>query len=534
MIQWLSGEVPGGLPLLFFILVSSNLALFYLYKYSALFSKYSYLQKISKVNGVVLSSYVILWILLRPPTPPKSLIFLPFQVEDSLNCGYSEAIEQLIGCKSIKEYFIHPWNRFYKTADKDSIGVADYRLNLALKMDINAVLTGELAGNNLVLRLYLSGQQISVREHQLKNESFKEVAGLVLKILNEKLILEMPASLCESALSDRDIDRLAYAKMAVADRFQQNDSWLQTGRVPDFDIVKAENLLKQGIEFSKRASKDTRRRPSSLQITEQNQYYLKVRNLLKPYQERQEDTAEMNRILGEVYLYEQQYEYAEYFLKKSLMQNPYNASVYYLISFLHRSRLEDMGYQNRIALLEKAVYFDPGFAEAVRDLAQAYYNSGTASPDHFATKQARQLLEKYLSFAGNDISAIGLLAKITLQSERYDQAIVLYQHMVQLGADSAEITYNLGICYYSMNDPQKADQYFNRAIALNDYKDAYLYLGMIYKNKNEFDRALYYFRERIKRKSGDEDVYAREAMLGVRIILDKIAKAESAAAQKVN
>ena len=98
--------------------------------------------------------------------------------------------------------------------------------------------------------------------------------------------------------------------------------------------------------------------------------------------------------------------------------------------------------------------------------------------------------------------------------------------MKQLGADKAEIAYNLGVVYFSMKDDEKAEAYFNQAIEINDYKDAYLSLGMIYKNKNDFDRALYYFRERIKRKEGDDDQYAREAMLGVRIILDKIAEAE--------
>jgi tetratricopeptide (TPR) repeat protein len=533
MIEWLSGEVPGGLPLLFFILVSSNLALFYLYKYSALFSRFAYVQKIKKVNGAVLSVYIILWILLRPPTPPKCLIFLPFQVNDSVNYGYSEALEQYIACKSIKNYFIHPWNQFYKTADPDSMQFPDYRFHLTQKMDIDAVLTGSLTTTTLELRFLLSGRQLVKQEQRLETDSYGEIAGMVLKILNETLVLENPSSLCEHTLSDRDIDHLAYAKKTVIDGFYQDDRWLTFQGVPDFDIVKADVLLKRGIAYAKQASESSRRGPSTLDLTEQNPFFLAVQNLLKPYQERKNDTAVMNRILGEVYLYEQKYEYAEYFLKRALMQNPYNARVYFLISFLHTSRLSDMGYKSRIALLEKAVFFDPGFAEAVRDLAHEYYQTGTASQDHFATKQAKQLLENYLSFADVDIPAMGLLAKITLQSEEYDKAIALFQRMAQLGADSAEINYNLGICHYGMNDYQKAEEYFNRAIALDDYKDAYLYLGMIYKNKNDFDRALYYFRERIKRKSGDEDTYAREAMLGVRIILDKIAKAEQESLKQV-
>jgi tetratricopeptide (TPR) repeat protein len=526
MIEWLSGKVPGGLPLLFFIFVSSNLAIYYLYKYSRLYSKSSYLQKVRRINGTVFSVYIILWILLRPPTPPAGLIFLPFQVEDSMNCGYSEALEQFIGCKSIKDYYLHPWNRFYKTADRDSVNSQDYRLNLARKMGVDMVLAGSLKGGNLELQLFRAGEQIAVKRKQMDSITFKDVAVFALEMLKKELKIENPNSLCAQDMDDQAIITLTKAKMALEDDSYRKITWYVGERELPFDIIRAEIFLKQGIKFANEILRSKKRRSSSLQLSDKNQFFSEARSLLKPYQERNEDTSEMNRILGEIYMYELKYEYAEYLLKKALMQNPSNARVYYLLSLLHISRLEDMGYENRIAPLEQAVYFDPGFAEAVLDLAREYYYSGTASPGNFYTMKARQLLENYLAFAGKDVPALGFLAKITLHSEQYDSAIALFEHMAQLGADKAEIKYNLGICYYGMHDYQRAVEYFKQAIAINDYTDAYLYLGMIYKNKLDFEQALFYLRERIKRKSGDDDIYAREAMLGVRIILDKIAKAE--------
>ena len=38
--------------------------------------------------------------------------------------------------------------------------------------------------------------------------------------------------------------------------------------------------------------------------------------------------------------------------------------------------------------------------------------------------------------------------------------------------------------------------------------------------EKDFDQALYHFRERVKRKSGDEDEYAKQAMQGIRLILE--------------
>jgi tetratricopeptide (TPR) repeat protein len=534
MINWISGNVPGGFPLLFFILVSLNLALYYLYKYSQLFSKTVYLQKMKQVNGAILSTYIILWIALRPPTPPKSLLFLPFQAGDTVSSAHSEALQQYIGCKAMKGHFLFPWEEYYRTANKDSFKTPAYRLSLAQRMGVDLILCGSLKARNLELTLYAAGRQKWIKSAALENGSFREVAGFVLKVLREEIVFENPNTLCDIQLQPADIINLAQARQALAEgHFLRAIQWASEENA-DFDVIRADVLLQQGTELLKQKKEENKQRNASLLLVEDNLFYSGARQLLKQYQQRQEDTSEMNRILGEMYLYEQKYEYAEYFLKKALMQNSCNARVFYLLSFLHASRLEDMGFNDRVSLLEKAVQFNPGFAEAVLDLANACYGSGTASPVHSATIQARHLLERYLSFAPADIPALGLLAKITLQSEEYQKAIALYHHMADLGADKAEINYNLGICYYGLNDHQQAVQYFNQAIALSDYRDAYLYLGMIYKNRNDFDKALFYFRERIKRKSGDDDNYAREAMLGVRIILDKIAKAEETAKAKVN
>ena len=70
---------------------------------------------------------------------------------------------------------------------------------------------------------------------------------------------------------------------------------------------------------------------------------------------------------------------------------------------------------------------------------------------------------------------------------------------------------------------------FNRAIDISDYPDAYLYLGAMYRLEGDPDRALHYYRERIKRKQGDDDQYAKEAMRGIRLILNDLAEEEEKA-----
>ena len=323
MLDWLSGKVPGGFPLLFFIIVSTNLALFYLYKYSRLFSKSSYLQKLNKINGAIISVYVILWLLLRPPTPPKALLFLPFQVNDTVDFAYSEALEEYIGCKDIHGYFIYPWNNFYKTADPDSIGIPLYRLRLVQKMEIETVLSGSIHENKLELFIMQSGIKISEDQSRLKSNSFMETAGLVLTILKSKLKIENPNSLCESLIDDKQIRILSEAKQALAGESYPVHAPQAGEGIAAFDGLRAEIDLKKGIQELKRKKKQNEGRSSSLLIAEDNPYFNELRQILKPYQENNKETSEMNRILGEAYLYEQKYEYAEYFLKKALMQKEY-------------------------------------------------------------------------------------------------------------------------------------------------------------------------------------------------------------------
>jgi tetratricopeptide (TPR) repeat protein len=84
----------------------------------------------------------------------------------------------------------------------------------------------------------------------------------------------------------------------------------------------------------------------------------------------------------------------------------------------------------------------------------------------------------------------------------------------------------MGICYFHKDDYESAKREFERAIKINDYPDAYLYLGAISGLEGNTGKALYYYRERIKRKQGDDDQYAKEAMRGIRLILNDMAKKE--------
>ena len=121
---------------------------------------------------------------------------------------------------------------------------------------------------------------------------------------------------------------------------------------------------------------------------------------------------------------------------------------------------------------------------------------------------------------------MSLLGKFLLQSKYTREAIQVFEKLVILSENSAIHNYNLGISYFHMKDYDRAKELFNQAIKIDDYPDAYLYIGAIHRLAMDRDSALYYYRERVKRSSGDDDIYAKKAMRGIRLILNEIAEEE--------
>jgi tetratricopeptide (TPR) repeat protein len=159
-------------------------------------------------------------------------------------------------------------------------------------------------------------------------------------------------------------------------------------------------------------------------------------------------------------------------------------------------------------------------------LAYEYFSSGTAIPIDPYTVNSIDYLKNYLRLNPYEPDILSLLASIYLKIKEPEQAIGLYKILLKSEPDNAELNYNLGICDFHMKNYDSAMQHFFKAIKINDHTDSYLYIASIYKLRKDYEKALYYFRERVKRKSGNDDEYARQAMRGIRLVLDKIAEEE--------
>ncbi|MEJ2056009.1 MAG: tetratricopeptide repeat protein, partial [Calditrichaceae bacterium] len=221
-------------------------------------------------------------------------------------------------------------------------------------------------------------------------------------------------------------------------------------------------------------------------------------------------------------LREEEYLKANTYLKKAFIDDPSNCRIHLALSYLLPERLVPIGYQNRIEILKRAVFLDPGYSNAVFELAKEYFESGTGTPTGTGTTLALKTMEKFLKIKNDEPRILGLLASVYLRTSRIDDAKVLFDKLLKMYPDDSDNYYNLGVVYFQKKKFNKALDYFLKAIDMDNNLDSYLYAGVIYMELGEKKKALHYFRERVKRMTGEDDKYAREAMQGIRTVLEEM------------
>jgi tetratricopeptide (TPR) repeat protein len=516
IIEFLSGKVPGGFLLLLLLLFVINLSLFFFYRGSKFFTKEVYKNKAIKSTSFVLATYVVLWFVLKPTPIPDSILIMPFQ--KNLECDYviCEILERQINGNLTKKYRLHYWDWFYKTCINDSIENFDYRISIAEKLNITWILTGEYLSDSKI-NIIIKSKESTINK-EFEYESYKELSQNIIIWLKDKFKFLDTNSLFELKLSDSYLNTYTNAKVLYL-----NSDYYKAQRLVD-DIKPDPALLKSKIylELGKNELKNIKK--SNFEKKEIT-YFKKVHNLLIPIAQEGNDNASLNRILGRLYLYEDKYKEAEIFLKKALTQNPYDARIYNDLYYIHEDRFKDLGFDDRFEVLKRAINLDNGYNDAVYNLANDYFQTGTGIKSGTGTTFALETLNRFMKINKKNKKILNLLASINLQIKHTQEAINIYKKLIALGNNDSETYYNLGIGYFHLKKYEEAEKVFLKSIKLNEYPDSYLYLGAINKILGNYDKALYFYRERIKRsKKAEDDYYATEALHGLQWILKKQAE----------
>jgi hypothetical protein len=139
LLDWLSGNVPGGLLPYFFFLLLVNLTTFYLGKHSGLMRWSNVRRKLLYFNLLFIVFYVSIRIASAPRELPPRLLVFPSQSEnDSLHMQLSLLIRQNITSEG--EFLLHPAAWLVRAAP-DSILISDFQDNLARRLGADFWLT---------------------------------------------------------------------------------------------------------------------------------------------------------------------------------------------------------------------------------------------------------------------------------------------------------------------------------------------------------------------------------------------------------
>ncbi len=513
----LSGGVPGGAILVIAALIFTNLAIHFLFK-SGLFSS-GLAKKYIGLNVLVLSVYLIIWIYNKPEPLPNRIIVLPSGNEQKFELNASslklaEFFEQY-GYKLEGRYLTHKWRWMYNSLGKKRSESYNRWLQLAKSLNPYLLISSEYNNQDelIVKAVFLDSDSKSV-EAKIKTMDWESGLRSLLSDLNLKLNKSKNISLID--------DKYLTTKIRIVeDKIDEALTLVKDDTTKQGLLCYGEAMVFKGLKFIYDQEK-----LNYVEII--NPDFEIAKSALYPLIRSEYRSSEVAYLLGRMAVREQEYEGAEVFFKIAFSEELWNSDIYYYLSFLLPSRLEELGYKNRKKILEKTVQLNPGNTNAVFDLANRYYLTGNGVEQGSGTQDALRTLENYLRLNEEDPKIQGLLATFYIKTEKLDQAEAIYNNMAERYPDDSNIIYNLGIVYYTSAQYEKALEKFKEAIKMDNNLDAYLYAGITYEMLGDLDLALKYYQDRVRNNINNDDYYAKEAMRGIRNILEKKALEDKA------
>jgi len=191
-------------------------------------------------------------------------------------------------------------------------------------------------------------------------------------------------------------------------------------------------------------------------------------------------------ILGVGYGKLGQHEKAISYFEKAIEFNPNYAEAYLCIGAAY-CQLEQP--KKAIKYLEKVIKLDPNLGLAYHTLGSAYCQ---LRQDKKAITYLEKAIELNLNFAGDYYN----LGSAYYGLRQYEKAITYFEKAIKLDPNCAESYNALGVAYNKLRQPQKAITYFEKAIEVNpNYAGAYYNLGIAYNGLRQYEKARTYFEK---------------------------------------
>lgn len=528
-IKYLSGNVPGGFFLYLLILAIIFLILFFIHRANELFTrKYMIRWGIGSFVLVTLI-YIVIWIYNPPPQVLKryTVHVVTTNGKSRWTAHYVNRLlsTHSIPCISNREYFF-PTGWFYRLTPTDSGSSPVLRKNAFKKIPIQKVLQGELSRT-------INGFSMRLQLISYPSEKIIKVAQTEFKTIDPAQLLSWVQHEF-GGIFPLNKDPEHYYPF-IADSLMENvyDLYAQRRYQPALDLLSnlPANLKKQSeyeiiwnlvkIKLAGQASKEDKiKNPYQPEAPSWKKEMHHARDRLLACLQEGYHSPQIDLAVAESYIWEQNFGSAEVFLEKLLLENPFDIDALLNLSFLHPSRYKEFGFSSATEIYQKILNICPLEEAVLLEWVNRIIlrNPGYTAPPEYA----QQRINHYLEINPYSYKAWLMRGQLYAHQMRKDLALQAYFKAQALAPQNGIVYYNLGALYYDWKKYDLAKEHLLQAIALEDYLDAYLYLGAILKEEGRYEEALEKFRYRVAHKQGEDDLYAYEAMKGIQVCLEAL------------
>jgi len=479
--QFLSGEVPGGFTLLVVLLIFFFPILEYIYRTGETMSRRVYLRWRWMGPLLIVVIYALLWVQTPPKTAPKrvAVILSENGTSDWREYGLQDLIRRQLQ-NSLQSVVVNPWHGSrggYKQPDQDALsqaGYAVYSLTFNQPKAASTFSATVLREESEIARWSGDGRQLLTAASKLSSEIISDL-GLENKVKSP---------------FDRDVPlgtlQNYYTGVIALGKSQPNAArqYFENALSADSTLLQSEIWYGISLEASGEMSEAAMQFIAAMQSPSAN--------------------SEIMLMAGEFFLRIKEWEKAEPPLKLALTRNPLCIRAYYGLAQLHPERLGDLKLNTRELLLNEAIRLDPAFEEARLKLIDEA--SKVEGSDH-----ACSIASAGLKINPESIPLKLKLGAMELYSGRAEKAKEAYESIFTIDPQNAAAAFNIGVVEYRTDHKQEAEEYFKKSIDYGGGIDNYYYLGLIYQDLKQPDKAIESFEKRWEMRKSDEDPYAIKA-----------------------
>lgn len=530
MYDFLSGNVPGGFGLYLLLVLVLFLAMHSASRSNELFTPRLFRRWFGAVWAVITGGYLLLWFGNPPPAVYSrySTMFSVQQPGDAWLAYYfrDEISRQLKPGTSATHYFFP--ERWHYRAGVDCVQADETRCEeLARSIPLNRVLRGRLLREDdqtvLVLSLmeFPAGRTLAEKSFGVSPENPGQSLAEMIRWAGRHFPQRENRMLPEPARKAFVLARNAFYQADYAESLRLLKPLLQEDPA-DTDYRKwyFYNRIRQAAARKSEQPADPHRVTRTewqLTLDEARKFLL---GLAKTNFEQDALDPLLNNMIAESFIIDEYFNDAEEFLRIAFGEDPFSMEVLENMTLLHESRYRDLPFNDKMSLYQRILNICPLNERILEEYVDKLLLNVQVTDAQ--SKEIRERVHRLLTINPASVTALSLLGKFHSLNFDYAQALEAFRKADSLQPGRAQSQYNLGVTYYQLKDHDRAETYFQNAVKLGDYLEAHLYLGAIYKERGEYEKALAQFRYRVARKQGDDDYYAVQAMKGIRECLEAL------------